>query len=194
MTKPFLITGLPRSRTAWFSVLAAATQTGVCSHEPTQHGQWYDVCSGIWNFSTAEHTGISDSALGFNIHEILRDFKPRTLIVVRDHEDVLRSLAKQGITGVETYVTKLAGRFLGVAHNPLVKFVEYEDLNDLDKVLECLDWLMPGGVGHEHAAHWVMPLNIQKKIDWPAAANADLATMIGQDVVKELKSAALSIN
>lgn len=187
MTQPFLITGLPRSRTAWFALLCSGLQE-ICWHEPTQHGQWQDVCSGIWNCTDAPFVGISDSALGFNLSNILLEYKPRTVIIDRKISDVSASLAKQGITGIDRYLKALYD-ILWAAHNhPYVKWVRYEDLDDQELIIECMDWLMPGGMSHAQRAKHFMDFKIEKKIDWAAVKEANLESMIGKKAHAALRA------
>lgn len=82
---PYLVTGLPRSRTAWM-----AEWLPNCVHEPVIDLDAIDDLRGVY----AKHQGVSDSGLGFWLDWILREIKPRTLIIERDIAEVERSLAE----------------------------------------------------------------------------------------------------
>jgi hypothetical protein len=137
----FLITGLPRSRTAWMAV-AATDGTAVCYHEPTMHlARWDDVFDEIWHgHGGFEHVGISDHGLGFHLPEITRR-QVRTLIIDRPIAEVDASLARIGLGG--SNFCDLLAEALAYRHS-LIRRVPYAALADTDTVIACLDYLMPG--------------------------------------------------
>lgn len=190
MTHPFLITGLPRSRTAWLA-LAATTERSICFHEPlSRMREWQDV-GALWRSEDYEFTGISDSALGFHLDHILETSAPRTLIVERPVEDVIKSLAAIDVSGDD--YCRLLAEYLGrQKSHPLVKRVAFSDLADMAVVAECLRWLMPGlGVDMNKLGE-LQKLNVQADmgIVWRSAKerNADVPALLGREVFNALKS------
>lgn len=152
MSKRYLVTGLPRSRTAWFSVLA-----GNCYHEPTRYLQSWDEMKSFWgNF------GLSDHALGFQLSRILAEIEPRVLLIERGLRDVEKSLALMGIgnDATRTFLTQLQTRLNEHKKHPLVKTVAYKALNDYSVVIDCLEWVWPEG-GDYSRVRDLMRMNIQ---------------------------------
>ena len=146
MTQPFLITGLPRSRTAWWSVVAS-TPFSVCLHEPAKECSSFKQLKALW-LSLPVYRGISDSGIAHQLPRIMKEIEPRTLIVDRDPSAVLASFRRYwGKPFDEERVQRvLAGAYVALkAHHshPLVKVVKFEALNDYDTAQECFKWLMP---------------------------------------------------
>lgn len=158
MTQRFLITGLPRSRTAWFSTVAGAL------HEPIAQ-QGYAAFRPKWK----EGQGVSDSHAAAHLPAILTDLAPRTLIVQRPIAEVLASLGAL-FTGrvyynadrLLNYVLMLQSRIDQCATSPLVRRVAYECLDDIDTLYQCFDWLGVNPANLEQAMH----MQIVSSIDW----------------------------
>lgn len=150
MSGRFFITGLPRSRTAWFSV-ATTTPTSVCFHEPIAGLSSYDELVDLWSPKFGVDIGISDSCLALHTERILNDLSPRTLLIERPLEDVMRSYAayasRTGITMIEQVSRQRAedaSSALGrIKDHPLVQVVKYGALDDYDVVLSSMRWLLP---------------------------------------------------
>lgn len=145
--QPFLITGLPRSRTAWWAVVAS-TPYSICLHEPAKDCQTFKELKDLW-LSMPTYAGFSDSGLALQLGRILKEIKPRTLIVDRDPQDVLASFKKYWGKKFDEDAAQrlLAGAMAELqkhAKNPLVRTVKFEALNDYDTAAECYRWLMPG--------------------------------------------------
>lgn len=151
MTGRFFITGLPRSRTAWFSV-ATTTPSSICFHEPTSRLQSFDELRDFWAPKFGVDIGISDSALAPQIGRILEELKPRTLIIERPVDDTIESFrayaAKTGLHVDEESCRKFARasfEALGkVMAHPLVKTVSFDALDDYAVMLDAMNWLLPG--------------------------------------------------
>lgn len=153
MATPFFITGLGRCRTAWLSVVCS-TATSICHHEPVDGD--LQAAKALWAHPARQrYVGISEAFLGLHIARVLEDVGPRTLIVERDLDDVLRSFLRYaGLQGVKhpgahdhlrSQMVRLRHELALVPEDhPLVRRVAYEDLADKDMVLACMDWLMPG--------------------------------------------------
>ena len=129
----FLITGLPRSRTAWWAVTMDAT------HEPSA------TVKSLAAWSTYLERGISDSAIGLKLEEIMHEYAPRTLIVERPLQDVLTSAERlYGRAGSNLcyglYRLQAALRF----EHPLIRRIEFDDLNDPAKLFNAAEWLSRG--------------------------------------------------
>jgi hypothetical protein len=154
----FLITGLPRSRTAWWAVVTGAL------HEPiSRRGR-------LWPWHDGE--GFSDSGAAMHLDEILNLLAPRTLIVERPRAEVLASawayLAPLKLTDKEAFWRLLdhASANLDAARSPLIKRVAYRDLGDIETVRACLDWL---GVAEPRHLEQLLHMNIQSDLNWNRA-------------------------
>lgn len=165
MTQPFLITGLPRSRTAWWSVVAS-TPFSVCLHEPVKECSSFKELKALW-LSLPVYRGISDSGVVHQLPRIMKEIEPRTLIVDRAPSAVLASFRKYwGKPFDEEKVQRvLAGAYvtLSAYHgHPLVKVVKFEALSDYDTAQECFRWLMPGNPHRMREDLFHMRVNVDR--------------------------------
>jgi hypothetical protein len=144
----FLITGLPRSRTAWWSV-ATTTPASTCRHEPLKYCASFDDLVACWD-GGADFGGISDHGLTETLARVLDEVKPRTLIVHRNIDDVEVSLEAYFGAGSfdrvagRAYLEQYVAQIDAVKSHPLVRNVAFDVLGDLAVVEDCLQWLMPG--------------------------------------------------
>lgn len=160
MSRPFFITGLPRSRTAWFSV-AMRGRKSFCLHEPTAHAQSFDELKAMWSDDRWEHMGVSDSCLGFQLGRIMQDVAPRTLIIERPIDEVIASLSNLLRYEVATWRKEFEGLWQSIEeyrHHPLVHCVAYRDLRNPSVLNQACDWLV-GGQGEQ--ALTLQHINIQ---------------------------------
>lgn len=188
MSKPFLITGLPRSRTAWMAV-AASNDQSVCWHEPLSWlGHWEAVFHAIWPGRDHRYVGISDSALGFHLPEIIARVAPRVLVIERDIAEVEASGAALGIVQPK-YLTLLKSA-LEYDHS-LIERVPYEVLTDDRVVASCLRHLMPGASIHMDRIKMLQRVNIQTDMDRVNrdAPQADLVALFGPEIAAQLRDA-----
>ena len=140
---PYLITGLPRSRTAWMAAAATIEGRSYCHHEPLRWlDQWDDLFSVIWNGRTSlEYLGVSDHGYGFFLPQIMDRRAPRTLIIERPVAEVEASLRALGLEPGN--FCELLAQSLAYQH-PRIRRVGYADLANTGVVVNCLEWLMPG--------------------------------------------------
>jgi hypothetical protein len=165
VSQPFLITGLPRSRTAWWSQLAT-TRNSLCIHEPTPHLKDFDALKRLWTSVHYDYVGMSDAALGFQISRILTEIEPRTLIIHRRLEDSLISFQNfmqddSFDAGRATvHLNRLSGCLNAVERHPLVRVVAYDQLNDVETVKHLFHWLLYGHADLSRVEP-MMRLNVQ---------------------------------
>jgi hypothetical protein len=167
MSNPFWITGLPRSRTAWFAVAMRGPRSS-CAHELTATCQSLVELKSRWLYgSAAEYRGNSDSACGLNIERIMADIRPRTLIIRRPIGEVMDSLSR--FMGYD--LKPIAGQMerlddaLDFKH-ALIKAVAYKDLTDRECLSNAVEWLVPCQVNN---ALSLMTFNIQAERDYALA-------------------------
>lgn len=161
---PFWITGLPRSRTAWFA-LAMRGQRSTCVHELTAEVSSFEDLKASWLSGDPHiHRGNSDSACGLHIDRILAEIQPKTLIVERPLGEVLASLETLlgASMGAVRPVLEALEDALRINH-PLVKRVRLQDLEDRDALIEAAEWLVPG---HGEAAASVAHMNVSVTGDY----------------------------
>jgi hypothetical protein len=157
VTGRFLITGLPRSRTAWWAVVTGAL------HEPFSHAgetdRWPDC------------RGVSDSGVAPILPHIIERFAPRTLIIERPMAEVVGSLAVY-LSDVEGLDWKRIYAFLGQAlcglrvEHPLIFRLAYSDLSSLETVRSGLAWLK---VREPANLEQLLHFNVQSDLSWNIA-------------------------
>lgn len=160
MTTPFLICGLPRSRTAWFSVLMTGKDS-FCYHEPLSDcADSFDEILELWGKGKCAYTGMADHLLGFRLGEILEVVRPRTLVVERALDDVCASLARFDIPA-QPFCDQLVRAMAPHLDHPLVRVVAYEALDDATMIVECMRWLCPDVGIDALRLQQMMAMNIQ---------------------------------
>lgn len=150
MTGRFLIAGMPRCRTAWFSVVMSTIKS-VCFHEPTANLQSFDDLIAFWAPDPGLHIGVSDSGLTLQLGRILETVQPRTLLIERPIPDVSLSLKKyfKGSSLMFDYDKgrALLGRMQESIDrhrdHPLVRVASFEALRDQETVAALAQWLAP---------------------------------------------------
>lgn len=189
MTQPFLIVGLPRSRTAWLSTAATAERT-ICFHEPTAWlDRWEDIFDKVWmERASRDYVGIADHGLGFHLPEIIRRAGPRTLIVERPIAEVDASLARMGLP--PSNFCALLHKALAYQHT-LIRRVSYASLQSTSVVVACLRWLAPGARFDAERIMELQAMNVQVDLD-AALSNAarrvpDLHKLLPADVLAQVR-------
>lgn len=165
--KPFLITGLPRSRTAWLSVVTTGPHS-FCHHEPLTHTSSFEEYEEFWTKPNVPFVGISDSGIVPQLGRVLVQIEPQTLIVRRDIVQVKASLRKAFADYEMDH--KIGDKYLDTCESelkkwlthPLVRVVEFEELRDAMTVDKCIKWLMPQNDIPFNRA--LMDLNIQADV------------------------------
>jgi hypothetical protein len=187
VTEPFLITGLPRSRTAWMAV-AALNDQSICWHEPLAWLKQWEGALDLWRSSAHRYVGISDSALGFHLPEIIARASPRVLVIERDIAEVKASGAALGI-GPSNYLTLLKAAL--VIDHPLIVRVPYDALTDDRVVASCLRHLMPRADIHMDRIKVLQRMNIQTDMERVNrdAPHADVAAILGPEIAAQLRAA-----
>lgn len=156
---PFWVTGLPRSRTAWFAV-AMRGPGSHCFHELTTDTASFDDLRCLWLLGEkGQHRGNSDSACALYAARILAEIRPRTLVIERPMGEVIASLSRlysRDMAHLAPLLERLNASLSG-AH-PLIKRVRIADLTDREALIEAANWLVPG---HGERAAALTDMNIQ---------------------------------
>jgi len=191
MAKPFLIVGLPRSRTAWLAAVANLDHRVTCYHEPFLEAKTWRDSLAVWASTKYEYVGISDSGLGFHLAEIMAEYKPRVLVIDRPTHEVERSIDDIGFAQVPRFCRLLLERIAPFRCNPLIRVVPFHGLSRPDVVRASLWHLMPGIQFDLDKVALFQNLNVQsdmrrvRKII--AERAADLPAMMGMDVIAALQ-------
>ena len=151
MRKPFFITGLPRSRTAWLANLFT-TEESVCHHEPAR-GMGALLMDG-WRKS---RIGISDASLVLQFAELREQYPDAPWVYVdRDPQQVIKSLVEflrfnsPGNRISDSQLDSMVRLHLHHAASVQadavrVLTVRYEVLDDEDAIRGIWAWLLPDG-------------------------------------------------
>lgn len=191
MAKPFLITGLPRSRTAWLAAVANTIPDAICYHEPVLEAEGWRESLAVWRSNRCEFVGISDSGLGFHLAEIIETFQPRILIVDRRAHEVEASGAAVGLASVPGFFPLLIERMAPFRCHHLVKVVPFAGLSSVAVVRSCLWHLMPGASIDCDKIGLMQHLNVQTNMNRMRRIiderRNDLPAMLGADVLAALQ-------
>jgi hypothetical protein len=141
-TRPFIITGLPRSRTAWMSVLFT-TDDSFCPHELTPELPSLEVLREFFNISEYRYIGISDSALIWMLPWVLEELKAPTLIIRRELDEVRSSLSMIGLHS-NKLLENTAAQLERFVNHPLVRCIDFESLNDPQMMRQAWEHVLPG--------------------------------------------------
>ena len=182
----FLIAGLPRSKTAWMSVVCSTVPGAICYHEPIVKYHRWECCFDIWESSKYRYVGVSDSSLAFQFERIIAQANPRILIIHRDLDDVKRSLRALG--GPQSnYPEILSEKLRRYMTHPSVAWIEFEKLKDPAFIEQCLAYLMPGCLIDHEKIEELIHMNIQEDMervwDFAMAQRAPLDVLLGPEVM-----------
>lgn len=168
MSTPFLITGIPRSRTAWFSVVTT-TPKSICYHEPTSSLDSFEALRDLWADDRFPYVGVSDSSLVMQLGRILQEVEPRVLIIDRAPEEAARSF--------DCYMSGSGRNFrphpICVAlheelqryrAHPSVFWLDYDAVSDIEAVAEAIAWIIPDVTFPK--LEELMHMNVQADRDW----------------------------
>lgn len=142
MGAPFLITGLPRSRTFWLSKVVSVDGVS-CEHEPSLHMNGLEALYNYYDsrLQSYNYVGISDCMVSPMLDTILTIMPMPTLIVMRPPNEVVQSLLAAGLDP-----SRLSLGMSGIAkvlNHPLVKTIEYKNLHNSYKVRKAIQHVMP---------------------------------------------------
>jgi hypothetical protein len=194
MPQPFIITGLPRSRTAWMATLCNTVPGAMCWHEPTAELSWRDALR-LLKDEAVFYAGISDAVMAVHLREILAETSARILIVERDIDEVVASLSAIGLTDSARRTCEvLAEDLRSVPIHPSVKRVAFDQLSDAATVHSCLWHLMPGAEIRADKISEMQKMNIQTDVEriWQIAKARGPNLMVetfGDEVSSRLQAA-----
>jgi hypothetical protein len=156
----YIITGLPRSRTAWLAA-AVGTPQYPCLHEGLVLG-----VDGLKSWMV-NHPGAGDSDSGLPLYWRHLDFPYRLVIVRRRIGDAIESYRR--VTGFDHVVATLAILNLSEAINEWAAAVDhlsvdYEDLSDNATVIRIIDYVHEGKIGHQGGKSDIVRLSVLQEL------------------------------
>lgn len=126
--KPFFITGLPRSRTAWLSVVFTIGDS-FCFHEALRFTRNGTEMLAMFKQTGAKHVGNSDSLLPFFYNDIARYFPDAPIVIIeRDPKEVFESLERVFGVKSQLIIDETLVRLESIRHDALI--VDYSDLDN----------------------------------------------------------------
>ncbi len=194
MSEPFIITGLPRSRTAWLAALCNTIPEAICYHEPLATLSKWQAVAGLLHDSQYRYCGASDHGLGFQLKPLMDMLLPRVLIVARDRSDVEQSCHAlyAGRAGTKRFLDVLERRIDMARDEPCVRVVGFADLQSPRTVYACLRHLMPESTICMAKVAEFLRLNVQAdlgRVAHAVEATRDLLpALLGADVMAELQA------
>ena len=148
---PFIILGLPRSRTAWISRFLSYGGRKV------GHDLAID-CASVADFTKAlgQHIGTVETGMAVAWPVLKRHFpESRFIVVRRDTAEVIASLAKFGISGVEREIEERAKAIDQFSRRVGVMTIQYPSLTDIS----VCAWLFQNCLGLNFDGGWWAALN-----------------------------------
>lgn len=166
--QPFLITGLPRSRTAWMAHFF--TVPGVwCEHEPSYHFTHLNDLEAFYARGAGHgmRVGASDHGLGWWLPEIIRKHGAKVLLIERDIHDVNADLIRLGLKdGALDYLRELRRRENLMRAHPNVLCVPYSKIDEPGRMERAWFHCLPGVPFDEARFQYMRRFNIQLTGDW----------------------------
>lgn len=146
MPKFFIITGFPRSRTAWFSALFSQNEV-ICFHEPSLHFEDLEIMLRELEQLDYEYVGISDSSIGLTSQFYIDNFKDAPIVVIdrKQHEakaSLIKFLSMQENVA-EVLINAVFNGILKLAEHRKVKYIKFEELSNNEAVKEMWEYLIP---------------------------------------------------
>lgn len=141
---PFIVLGLPRSRTKWLSTLLTFGKF-TCHHDlPVSVKSFTE----IKNILSKNNNGVVDTGLACGIWSILKEFpKSRIVVIRRNWADVQKSASNIGWEIEENYLRWQEDNLKTISLIPGVLTINFDELNNFDKCSElflyCLGQSLP---------------------------------------------------
>lgn len=164
LSRPFLVTGLPRTRSAWLSVFLTRRPMSVCVHElsrsvsPDRPAKVSQILDRLREAPT-KYAGTADSGLLADPEGLLKAaIEMPVAVIARDVRECRKSLMRS--FGWE--IPKAAvDAYIDVVRSPAVRVFKFDELESESTLMELSAFLRPGMAWDE--THWwfLRGLNIQ---------------------------------
>jgi S-adenosylmethionine:tRNA-ribosyltransferase-isomerase (queuine synthetase) len=135
----FIILSLPRSRTAWLSLYL--TLAGLpCEHELIGKSESFEAAI---KKIKSEGIGSCDTSQVFRLKELKDELDPRILVIKRNANEVIDSLSKIGITGIDDFIIKQNELLSEASKGEETLTINYEEI---DSRIEEIYSFLSGGL------------------------------------------------
>lgn len=143
MINDFYITGLPRTRTAWFSALFTGHEM-YCFHEVLKYADEIEDIPSIINGRREFYVGASGSDFPFYFERVMSSPKAPVVVVERNIYEVRKSLRE--LFGDDDYELLLETneKLEEVKNLPNVLVVDYNDLDNENQIKKIWEHCIPG--------------------------------------------------
>lgn len=163
LAKNFLVTGLPRSRTAWMAAFLS-TGNSICFHEPLKKLSDISELPEALRSVNHSYVGASDSGAGYFLPWIMKNSPMPILIIDRDERDVTESMQSIGYQ-MGNAIELLSDRLHAAKCHPDVMWVTFDSL-DNNRIMQKIWWhLMPGSAFDEERYEVFKDLKIVADIE-----------------------------
>lgn len=171
MKPHFLITGLPRSRTAWLANLFS-TGPVMCLHEPVVYAQGgVDGVKPLLDSLVADVVGMSDSTIPLFWDVYAAQFLPCPIVVIdRPLEVCVASLSEHTGFPVDRLfpVVRAVQQELAVLQQAAPTLtVPFDELNSLDTLQNIWTYCVPSVEFNVERAAFLQTLNVQQPFNPP---------------------------
>jgi len=160
---PFIVTGYPRSGTAWFSNFLTCTPA-LCWHE----GSAYGPSAGLWLYE-AEHRGISDSMVMMKTRLVEENPDSPVVLIKRDKESAKASLLKwfgSSIKDIDPLFDELERKFEWLEGRKGVLVVKFEEAFELHTLERIWKHCLPKLPFDKTRAEFLRALNVQQSLPY----------------------------
>ena len=143
MTKPFFITGLPRTRTAWMSQFFT-TNESYCYHEALRKAVTTSKVADTMLCREEYYVGNSDSSLPFYIDDMMEYFPDAPILIIeRDVFEVDQSLRNLFGGNHDEILLKTMRQLDRIKDEYYTVSVNFEELDDPAVVEDVWKYLIP---------------------------------------------------
>lgn len=174
MSKPFFVTGMPMTGTAWLSAFLTLERT-ICYHEPMGRISAIEQLNELFASDFYSYVGIADSGAGFFMQWIMENIKPRTVILDRDDEEIEAEMARMGFPRTN-YLEVLRDSLEPYRNDPNVLWVPFEVVHQ-KRIAERIFWHCLPGTPFDEVRFGEF---VRYKIEMDVVANARIAMQRGQ--------------
>lgn len=150
--KPFIITGLPRSRTAWLSAFMS-TGNAICHHEILKGLSDITELPDSLKSEFHKYVGTADSGAAFFLPWIAENMDCPIVIIDRNIEDVDNSMRKIGCN-IRPALDLLKETINKYERHPKVLKVPFDLLNE-KRIIQKIFWHLMPGEAFDEERYWL---------------------------------------
>lgn len=160
---PFIVTGYPRSGTAWYSNFLTCSGA-LCWHE----GSAYGAAAGLWLYG-AENRGISDSMVTMKTRLIEENPDSPVVLIKRDKGEAKASLLKwfgSEINNIDRLFGELERKFEWLESRSGTMVVPFAEAFEMDTLERVWKYCLPKLPFDKTRAEFLRALNVQQNLNY----------------------------